>query len=329
MAAGRPHSHEGPRDPAVGPGVTDGSGSAENDIPAAGPDETDGVASTLGRTLRVVAGFIAPTTLIAALFLYFGYEWTDRFYEYYGIDAATLQFSAQDYMLRSVHALYIPVGALLLITLVAVWVHPVVVSTVLRHRQSPAVRGTLVAGAVVGVALLLMGISAVVFPWRWSPDSLAAPLFACTGVLLLSYLRSLNRRRRHGTRSVRVDARERLSAGVVLAIVTLTVFWTANNFAIQYGRGSAIDLADRLSLRPAVIIDTTEGLFLDRLPGVEETALPTATADQKYHFRYRGLRLLAQSGDRMFFVPAAWTPETGTALMLRDNSDIRVQSHAE
>jgi hypothetical protein len=205
---------------------------------------------------------------------------------------------------RSVH--------LLLITLVAVWVHPVVVSTVLRHRQSPAVRGALVGGAVVGVALVLMGISAVVFPWRWRTDSLAAPLFACTGVLLLSYLRSLNRRRRHGTRSVRVDARERLSAGVVLAIVTLTVFWTANNFAIQYGRGTAIALGGNLSPRPAVIIDTTEGLFLDRLPGVEETALPTATADQKYHFRYRGLRLLAQSGDRMFFVPAAWTPATGT-----------------
>jgi len=340
VTAVRTPSDEDPPDTAVDPPDVDAPGPASGAIaPAAVPPEPAGVAGLLGRNLRVVAGFIAPTTLIAALFLYFGYVWTDALYEYYGIDAATLQFSAQDYMLRSVQALYVPVGALLLITLVAVWVHPVVASTVLRHRQSRTLRGILIGGAVVGGTLILAGISAVVFPSWWAApgrlvtahgsESMAAPLFACTGVLLLSYLRSLNRARRRGRPSAAGDTRERLSAGVVLAIVTLTVFWSANNFAIQYGRGTAIALAEQLSLRPAVIIDTTEALFLNRLPGVEETALPSQTTDQKYHFRYRGLRLLAQSGDRMFFVPSKWTPGAGTALMLRDNPDIRVQSYAE
>lgn len=53
-----------------------------------------------------------------------------------------------------------------------------------------------------------------------------------------------------------------------------------------------------------------------------------STANQTYHFRYRDLRLLAQSGDRMFFVPSQWTPRDGAALMLRDNADIRVQLYA-
>jgi hypothetical protein len=326
VTAGATPSAEEPADPAVRPGGD--AGGNPNDIANAGSAETDGVAGSLGRTLRLVAGFIAPTTMIAALFLYFGYVWTDALYEYYGIDAATLQFSAQDYMLRSVQALYVPVGALLLIALVAVWVHPVLVGAVLRYRQSPAVRGTLITGAVIGGALVLLGISAVVFPSWWREESIAAPLFACTGVLLLSYLRSLNRRRVNGTRFVPGDARQRLSAGVVLAFVTLTVFWTANSFAIQYGKGTAITLGAQLDRRPAVILDTTEGLFLNRLPGVQETTLPISTADQKYHFRYRGLRLLAQSGDRMFFVPSQWTPGDGAALMLRDNPDIRVQLYA-
>ena len=334
MAAGRTPTDDHPVDPAVGPADRDTVSPSDDDTPAAGTAgtsgaagsaEPDGVTGSLGRTLRVVAGFIAPTTLIAALFLYFGYVWTDACYEYYGVDAATLQFSAQDYMLRSVQALYVPVGALLLITLVAVWVHPTVVAAVLRHRRSPAVRRILITAALIGGALVLLAISAVLVPSWWGADSMAAPLFACTGVLLVSYVRSLNRRRGDGPRSTAGDVRERLSAGVVLAIVTLTVFWTANSFAIQYGRGTAIALADRLDVRPAVVIDTAEGLFLNRLPGVEETALPTLTENQKYHFRYRGLRLLAQSGDRMFLVPAAWTAGTGTALMLRDNSDIRIQ----
>ena len=326
MTAAATPTDEQPPHPAPGPEAT--RGNPGNDVANPGPAETDGVAGALGRNLRLVAGFIAPTTMIAALFLYFGYVWTDALYEYYGIDAATLQFSAQDYMLRSVQALYVPVGALLLIILVAVWAHPVLVDAVLRHRQSPALRTILVAGAAIGGALVLLGISALVFPSWWREESIAAPLLACAGVLLLSYLRSLNRRRVNGTRFVPTDAKERLSAGVVLAFVTLTVFWTANSYAILYGRGTAITLGAQLDQRPAVILDTTEGLFLNRLPGVEETTLPMSTANQTYHFRYRGLRLLAQSGDRMFFVPSQWTPGDGTALMLRDTPNIRVQLYA-
>lgn len=170
--------------------------------------------------------------------------------------------------------------------------------------------------------------SALVFPSWWPEESIAAPLFACTGVLLLSYLRSLNRRRVSGTRFVPGDARERLSAGVVLALLTLTVFWTANSYAILYGRGTAITLSAQLDQRPAVILDTTEGLFLNRLHGVEETALPLSTANQTYHFRYRGHAAACQSGDRMVFVPSHWTPGDGTALMLRDSPNIRVQLYA-
>ncbi len=65
---------------------------------AAAPAPSDG-ATTISRSFRALAGFVAPTAILTALFLYFGYVWTDSFYEYYGVDAATLQFTPQDYML--------------------------------------------------------------------------------------------------------------------------------------------------------------------------------------------------------------------------------------
>src|ERR1700712_1442887 len=100
--------------------------------PPAAPDEVNSVS----RSFRVLAGFVAPVTILTALFLYFGYVWTDSFYEYFGVDAATLQFSPQDYMLRSVAALYVPVGAILLISLAFVWAQPTILALVLRHRPT-------------------------------------------------------------------------------------------------------------------------------------------------------------------------------------------------
>ena len=258
------------------------------------------------RNFRALAGFVAPVTVLTALFLYFGYVWTDSFYEYFGVDAATLQFSPQDYMLRSVAALYVPVGAILLISLVFVWVQPSVIAFVLRNRHA---RWWLIAwrGLVtVGLLLVLAGVLFVVAPGTTAPDSMLAPLSLAVGVLLLAYCRSLNRMRTR-TRARRAGSRERAATTLVLAVVTLCLFWSANSFAQQYGRGMAVTLSQQIRLRPAVVLDTTEELFL-QLPGVTESALPAVSADQQFHFRYRGLRLLAQADDRMFFVSTGWSP---------------------
>lgn len=280
-------------------------------------------AGSLGHNVRVLVGFVAPTTILTALFLYFGYVWTDSFYEYFGVDAATLQFSPQDYMLRSVQALYVPVGAILLIGLLLTWAQPSIVVVVLRHRH---VRWWQVAWRAllgIGLALMVAGVVFVLLPGASTRSSMLAPLCIAAGVLVLGYCRSLAALRRRG-RFRRAGARERTGTGLVLAIVTLCLFWSANSFAQQYGRGMAVDLGGQLTLRPAVTMDTTQELFL-QLPGVTETGLPAASKDQTFHFRYRGLRLLAQSGDRMFLVSTQWTPHTGRALMLTTGPDVRIQ----
>ncbi|QGZ52628.1 hypothetical protein GPZ77_33930 [Streptomyces sp. QHH-9511] len=71
----------------------------------------------------MLATLLAPTTFIGALLLYFGFAYTDALYAHFGVDAATLGFSTQDYALRSAGALYVPAGAALTIALVAVLVY--------------------------------------------------------------------------------------------------------------------------------------------------------------------------------------------------------------
>jgi hypothetical protein len=285
------------------------------------PSPDDG--NNITRSFRVLAGFVAPVTILTALFLYFGYVWTDSFYEYFGVDAATLQFSPQDYMLRSVAALYVPVGTILLISLLFVWVQPSAVAFVLRNRHSRwwSIAWRILVG--LGILLLLAGVVFFLVPSTTAPDSMLAPLSVAAGVLLLSYCRSLGRLRSSG-RPRRAGSRERAATTLVLAVVTLCLFWSANSFAQQYGRGTAVTLSEDIRLRPAVVLDTTEELFL-QLQGVTESSLPTVSADQQFHFRYRGLRLLAQAGDRMFFVSTQWSPGSGRALMLSAGPAIRLQ----
>ncbi len=287
------------------------------------PSSSHDDANTITRSFRALAGFIAPVTILTALFLYFGYVWTDSFYEYFGVDAATLQFSPQDYMLRSVAALYVPVGAILLFGLIFVWIQPSVIALVLRNRHArwwqPAWQG-LVA---LGTLLVLAGVVFVLVPGTTAQDSMLAPLSLAGGVLVLTCSRSLGTVRARG-RLRRAGSRERIPTTLVLGLVTLCLFWSANSFAQQYGRGMAVTLSQEIRLRPAVILDTTEELFL-QLPGVTESALPTVSADQQFHFRYRGLRLLAQAADRMFFVSTQWSPGSGRALMLSSGPAIRLQ----
>ncbi len=109
---------------------------------------------------------------------------------------------------------------------------------------------------------------------------------------------------------------------VVGALVVLGLFWATNSVASAYGRGRAMDFARTLPDRPAVVLDTKERLFLVN-GGVEETALPT-DGDATYRYRYRNLRLIAASEDRLYVAPADWRRGAGTVVVL-SSDDVRLQ----
>src|ERR687891_1139456 len=65
---------------------------------------------------EVITTFVAPTTLVGALVFYFGWTRTRAWWLYFGIDPSVLGFSNQDYVLRSVNALF---PALLVVAIAA------------------------------------------------------------------------------------------------------------------------------------------------------------------------------------------------------------------
>lgn len=270
-----------------------------------------------GAWLKAVAGLVAPTTLLTGLLLFFGFAYTDALYEYFGIDPATLGFSTQDYLLRSAAALYMPVGATLAAVLVGTLGYAWVCSL---DGSRPGL-----VGAVGGVSVALIGCGAALFVLGmfggfqvWPAGPLDTPLLLGGGLLLVVYGRAL-----HLKTTGRPFPGETKTLLLVAALIALCSFWAVQAYAQSHGRYDGEDLARHLRLRPAVVVDTAERLYFGTA-SVRETALPQSAPAQKFRYRYRGIRLLAQSGDRMFLIPDDWTTRRGAVIVLPADGTVRV-----
>ncbi|MGW0116980.1 hypothetical protein [Streptomyces sp. NPDC003327] len=271
-----------------------------------------------------LATLLAPTTFIGALLLYFGFAYTNALYAHFGVDAATLGFSAQDYALRSAGALYVPAGAALTVALVAVLVY-------YGARAVGARSGGLPPGgrfapylvSVCGLALFALGMLGGL--GAWNAGAMDTPLLLGSGLVLVVYGRALFFKLSGADYPV---ARERLALALVAALVGLSSFWAVHAYAKQHGDDDARYLARNLWLRPAVTVDTTERLHFPPRQA-RETVLPVADHPQRFRYRYEGLRLLAEVNGRMFLIPENWSEAGGSVLVLPAGNAVRVAFRAD
>jgi len=262
---------------------------------------------------------LAPTGILVGLLYYFGYVTTDAWFRYFGLELSQVRLPQQAIVLQSIAALYLPVGALLILG-AGVYLTRRTIDALLNRGWRPKVMRNLgVAALVVGVLLLVRALIGIFVPdvARTEPIALS-PLSLCAGVLLVAAGLDVVRRT---TQPAAVGRRPRATL-VVGALVVLGLFWATNSVASAYGRGRAMDFARTLPDRPAVVLDTKERLFLVN-GGVEETALPT-DGDAAYRYRYRNLRLIAASEDRLYVAPATWRRGAGTVVVL-SSDDARLQ----
>ena len=79
-------------------------------------------AAPVSRALRTVASVAAPTSLLTALLFYFGWSHAFYFFDYFGVNSTVLGLSTQDYLMRSVDGLFVPVTAAASLGLVLLWI---------------------------------------------------------------------------------------------------------------------------------------------------------------------------------------------------------------
>jgi len=278
--------------------------------------------SRLERRVKLFTSILAPTTVLTALLFYYGYVTTAAEYGYFGISMGSLGLSYQDLLLNSVGALYVPLGALLLLVLAGLWAH-LWFSRTGRHGRRPRTRrGVAAALVVAGTLVFLRGVLGVVVPSVARSEWIAlSPICLGLGMTAAAYGRHLLA----PTGAARTGGSWAETAGTVTVcgLVVLSLFWAANSFAAAYGRGQAKAVTERLWTRPAVVLDTADRLFMS-YPGVVETAIPGGTG-QTFRYRYRGFRLLVEADGRLFLLPDRWRPTDGATLVLRSDDHVRLQ----
>jgi hypothetical protein len=252
---------------------------ARTDTP---PDSS--AASGAQDALRLIAAVGSPIAVGTGLLFYFGWVRASVQAERLGYDSSILDWSIQDYILRSINVLFIPLVALLLLLLLVVWLHQRLVVPTLKERKLTWVPDRLKAswiGWVLGAALLVAFVPAL--------RRVAIPVCLTLALLCALYGDALQRE---------LDTEARMASAakaLILVLLAFALFWDAERVARTMGEGWADDIAANPRQLVAVTVYSPKDLEIDAR-GVVETRL--AKPDSAYRYRYDGFRLLQRSGDR-------------------------------
>lgn len=270
-----------------------------------------------------MTGVLAPTTVITSLLFYFGYVTLLAQYAHFGVDIDALGLSVRDVLLRSPSVLFVPVLAVLAVSLAALWVHAAV-RHLLRTGPPPVLRRAGTALVILGVLLLGYGTAGVLVPSIAENEPIAAtPAALGLGTVAVAYGGFVRRAAASGGRVLGWRAPVLPQLLLIGGVLTLSLFWVTNSFAAAYGEGRALGIAEDLDERPAVVLDVQERLWLPE-GVVEETALSEPGSGDVFRYRYRGLRLLVVAGGRMWLVPEAWGNTSRTTLVVPLDASVRV-----
>jgi len=231
----------------------------------------------------------------------------------------------QDYVLRSVGAIFVPLGAILLCGILIIEAHIHVIGWIEQGRRRGPLRAVILSTTFGGLALFGIGMASEMGRPVVAQEQLVTPLAFALGLAGMSYGGHLRKKR---TALLLADSRpnptlSRLaSLKLVLAgvLIVLSLFWALGDWAEAAGRGAAEQLVQDIPYRPGVVIFSKEQLFPD---GSGVRAEGVGNAQSTYHFRYSDLKLLIRADHKFFLVTSNWSDLNPLTIVLPE-SDSRL-----
>jgi hypothetical protein len=270
------------------------------------------------RAVDMLAVVGPPLTMATALLVYFGWARTDAQAKAMGLDVSLFGYTVQDFVLRSIPSLFIPLVWLLIVAVLWLAVDRFLAGQLAGGRAAGIRRLAaviLVAGVACSAAMWLV---VILQPER---TVLFVPYIMAGGVLLAAWGLSLWRRSREGGgRGIPA-----LSSGsektLIFCLVSLLLFWGTSDYAQALGRGLAVSYEERSMLLPTAVVYSKERLGINA-PNVREQSSGTEAHPV---YQYTGFRLLVVSGGRIFLLNEGWTLRSGKVVVLRDDPGMRVE----
>ena len=290
--------------------------------PTAPEPDAVGVTAALPKLVKLAGEVIAPATLLTALLFQFGRLHAAGYYRHFGVNFSVLDLTTTDHLIAGADGLFVPLAGACVLALLLIWLHRFVLTRLSDRSRTAVLTFVTPAAALAGVLLLglaLLDLLAGVRP-VWDASSEAGGLSLAVGVLLLVYaLRLL--RLTHGT-PPRSPGSELAEWGAAFLLVSVGLYWAVGVYAFGVGTGRAQQLERALPAQPAAVLFSERSQSLD-VVGVTEVRC--ADPEAAYRFRYDGLRLVRQAGNQYLLVAAAWTRDTGTAVLVPRGAGVRLE----
>lgn len=270
------------------------------------------------RAVDMVAVVGPPLTMATALLVYFGWARTDAQAKAMGLDVSLFGYTVQDFVLRSIPSLFMPLVWLLLVAVLWLAVDRFLAGQLARGRAA-GIRRLAAVILVTGVACsAAMWLVVILQPER---TVLFVPYIMAGSVLLAAWGLSLWRRSMElGGRNLAALSRGSEKT-LIFCLVSLLLFWGTSDYAQALGRGLAVSYEERSILLPTAVVYSKERLGINA-PNVREQSSGTA---EHPVYQYSGLRLLVVSGGRIFLLNEGWTLRSGKVVVLRDDPGMRVE----
>jgi hypothetical protein len=298
--------------------------------PARTGEQTVEPVSSLAQLARILGTIVAPTTLLTSVLFYFGWMHAYHFFDYFGVNSTVLGLTTQDYLMRSLDGLFVPMTVVACAGLLVLWGHAVLRARLADGSRPWVLRVLVPAMATVGLLLTVGGLLSVLLVDETLLDGYlydtAAPLSLALGVLVLVYAvhlwRFLTAKKEIARAATRPAWTGVAEWAAIFVLVGLSLFWAATNYSRAVGYGRAAEHVAALPSQPSAAVYSQQSLSLNA-PGVREVRCRDPEAS--YRFRYDGLKLILQSGDQYVFLPAKWSRTNGVAILLHRSDSLRLE----
>ncbi|MCK9895758.1 hypothetical protein [Frankia sp. AgB32] len=287
-----------------------------------GDDHTGDEDSQLGGAVELLGRVVAPATALTAVLYFFGYTREKAYYNHFGIDLGTVDFTTTDYLLEGGQVAFAPLATLLTVAAAALTVRPLLDA---RLARSGARTRKAVANGIAVLAAVLFGVAVagLLSPAKRVGSDLLAPVALGGAVAAVAYLLTSG----YGfgasgnVRPNRASGRVAHTATLVsLAIVA--VFWGTSTVGHHYGRTAARSFERNLPAAPHAIVYTHQRIAIH---GTGVTREQLDLHDAAYAYRYSGLRVLLHNGGVWFLLPRGWRSRNSNYVALIHDTDPNVR----
>ena len=278
---------------------------------------------------------MAPTSAVTALLYYFGWARTSVQAQQMGLDDSLLGYSTQDYLLRSLTSMTVPLVVALVATVVGLLLHTVVVRWLAEgskpdgpgmadRRAQVLLRGLVGGIAALGLVLLLVGLVGSL-PERPSTFVfVATPVCVTVGMVMVLYAANLWRKARgpavRAARPPELQGIDLLISASLVMLLMVSLFWNVSHYAAVKGHQLARTFEEQVATsQPSVVVYSAKRLYL-QAPVVETRLDPENAA---YNYAYTGLKLLFRADRRYFLRPG--DPSSQANIVIPEALDIRLE----